>query len=219
MISNSGKAHLTKRQRLAAMWRRKAPLWSVLSLFSIIGVFLIILPAVALFDQAGITRELSRDIGIAFVTASLLGVSVDIFLKRGIARDAFEGAVGYILPLEVKEAVHTLARMTWFAEEFSLVVNLNLVEDDLIKATIKIRKMVRNIGDIPQPITSYIQVDEWGRRYQSEVISCEIKTASGKVVATFNKDEVQVIGSSFKGETDEYMVGSGELVELLAEGR
>jgi hypothetical protein len=209
----NGDATMLRRERIVEIWRKKWPLWLVLVIFFLLGILLIAVPAALNIERDfGITRE----IGVAFLTASLLGISVDIFLKRGIARDAFEGAVGYVLPAEIKEAVHSLAGIDWFAEEFSLTATLEIVEDDLIRATVKLRKVMRNITNMTQPIRSFIHVDEWGRSRKSEILECEVRTEARGVLEKLDPGSIKIIGSSIYGSTNEVRVGAGETVELLA---
>jgi hypothetical protein len=108
--------------------------------------------------------------------------------------------------------------LTWFAEEFSLTVDLAIIEDDLIKATIKVRKLVRNLSNIRHPIESFIHIDEWGHKYKSDIVDCEIRTQARGTIKKLDSEKTQIIGSSIRGTTGEIMVGPGELVELLAEG-
>jgi hypothetical protein len=79
-------------ERVLALWYRRWPLWAVLAIFFLFGVVLHIS-----FDSI-----IVHDVGTAFIIASLLGFSVDAYLKRDLAKDVFEGAVGYILPQKSK---------------------------------------------------------------------------------------------------------------------
>jgi hypothetical protein len=209
---------VTRLERLVELWQKKWPLWLVLTAFFFFGVLLIVVPSI---HHVEADFGISRDIGIAFLTASLLGISVDIFLKRGIAKDAFEGAVGYVLPVEIKEFVHSIAGIDWFAEEFSLSVDLAIIdkEKDVIKATIKVRKLMRNITNLPQPIKSFIWVDDWERdQHKSEIVECQIRNEARGVLETLDHTSIKKINSTLYGSTKEIRVGPGETVELLATG-
>jgi len=148
-------------------------------MFLIIGVLLMLVQAAGFFHE----------VGIAFLIASLLGFSIDFYLHRSIAKDAFEGAMGYFLPDDVKEAVRYLGGMDWFAEKFSLTIKLEL-EGELIKCTLKTRKYLRNISNITSDRKSNIHVDDWGHAKMAEVISCEARTAS--VVKYLNTKQLSV---------------------------
>jgi hypothetical protein len=211
--SQQGGRAVTKAERLVELWNKKWPLWLVLAAFFVLGLLCIVLPAV---HHVQADLGIMRDIGIALLIASLLGISVDIFLKRGIAKDAFEGAVGYVLPEKAKEAVHWLAGIDWFAEEFSLTVDLKIIKPDLIRTTIRVRKLMRNITNLSQPIKSFIHVDEWGREEKSDILGCEIRTEARGVLETLDPASIKRKNSSVYGSTREIRIGAGEAVELLA---
>ena len=136
--------------RLKRLWQQKRPLWVTLAIFFLVGSLLILL-----------TSGFLHEVGIAFLISALLGFSIDFYLRQNIARDAFEGAMGYFLPDEVKEAVRYIGGIEWFAEEFSLTVNLQKIDIGTIKCTIRTRKYLRNISNSTKSMKSNIHVDEW----------------------------------------------------------
>src|SRR5215475_1998699 len=161
---------------LKRFWKDRR-LWVVLIAFGAVGLALILIPA--LYDWRS-DHGVVKEIGIAFLTTAILGGTVHTYLERALAKDAFEGAVGYFLPPDVKEAVRFISGLHWFAEEFSWTVELDRDERhrDLIKATVHIRKKVKNITHSSRPIKSFIHVDEWGHKEKSKIIACEVHTSS-----------------------------------------
>jgi len=123
--------------------RKKWSLWATLVVFFVVGLLLIWIPE--LTPDHGVLKEVSKEIGIAFLTSAILGGSIHVYLERDIAKNAFEGAIGYFLPDDIKEAVRSISGIEWFAEEFSLSVEIQRSGDDLVGATIKIRRLLRNI--------------------------------------------------------------------------
>jgi hypothetical protein len=163
-----------------------------------------------------LTSGFFHEVGVALLISALLGFSIDFYLRRNIARDAFEGAMGYFLPDDVKEAVRYIGGIDWFAEEFSLTINLQRVEGgNTIKCTIRTRKYLKNISSGAKPMKSNIHIDEWDHTPKSEIISCTARTSS--VTKSLNFESVKRFDSSVYGETDEISVYSGEAIELLAE--
>jgi hypothetical protein len=197
------------------MWifAKNKPLWAVIIICGIVGIILIVLPCLGEWVRDyGVTKE----IGIAFLTASILGGTIHVYLERDIAKNAFEGAVGYFLPEDLKEAVHFISSVEWFAEEFSLTVDLEKDEHepDLIKATLNIRRYLKNITHRRLTIKSTIHVDDWGRRERSCITACEARTPSKTI--TFDPGTIKLEYSTVYAETAEIPVGAGECVELLA---
>jgi hypothetical protein len=190
---------------------KKWPLWATLVGFLFLGSILILLPALNDWHwDHGVVREF----GIAFLIAAILGGSIHLYLEQDIAKDAFEGAIGYFLPPDVKEAVRSISGIEWFAEEFSWTVELENFDTDLIKVTSKIRKYLKNITHSPLPIRSSAEVDEWKHSEKSYIVECELRTSSQTV--KFDPDKVQYNDSTLAAETGEVIIGAGEYVELLA---
>lgn len=163
------------------------------------------------YRETGVLHE----VGIALLISALLGGSIDFYLHRSIAKDAFEGAMGYFLPEEIKESVRFIGSMEWFAVEFSLTVQLEITEDDLVRCTLKTRKLLRNISSMTLPMRSNIHVDDWGHKKQAEIISCVVRAAA--VSKELKRDAIKRENSTVYGETDEIDVFDGETVECLAE--
>jgi hypothetical protein len=191
--------------RVQRLWFRKWPLWSILLMFLVIGALLV------LIEHDGFFHE----VGVAFLIAALLGFSIDFYLHRSIAKDAFEGAMGYFLPSDVKEAVKYISGIDWFAEEFSLVVKLERLPDDFIKCSLKVRKFLKNVSNDTNEINSYIHIDDWGHSLRAQVISCTIKTASAE--DKMIKERIDNSGYTRHGETKKLPVYPGNTVECLAE--
>jgi hypothetical protein len=175
----------------------------VLLTFFVIGLLLI--------QQAGFLH----DVGIASIIAAFLGFSIDTYLQQRIARDAFEGAMGYFLPGDLKEAVRYIGSIDWFAEEFSLTVKLEKLPDDLISCSIKVRKFMRNVSSTINEINGYIHIDDWGHSQKSYIVSCSIKTASSVDNAGQARHENN--GFTLHAETRKIAIYPGDAVECLAE--
>ena len=199
----------TKWQRLhrrrSWLWTRKHGLWIVLLLFLIVGILLILVQSKGFFHE----------VGIAAIIASFLGFSIDIYLQQRIARDAFEGAMGYFLPDDLKEAVRYIGAIDWFAEEFSLTIKLETLPDELVRCTIKVRKYLRNVSPYTNEINSYIHIDDWGHPQKSYLISCSIKTASVENNKMIERTDNN--GFTLHGETDKFSIYPRDAVECLAE--
>jgi hypothetical protein len=156
-----------------------------------------------------------HEIGVAMFIASILGFTIDTYLRQNIAKDAFGGAMGYFLPDDIKEAVRYLGATDWFAEEFSLTIKLERVQDDLVKCTIKIRKFLRNVSSATQKINSYIHIDEWSHSKSAYIVSCSVSTPAKKLEMTGSRTANN--GYTLHGETEYLSVYPGSTVETLGE--
>ena len=81
---------------LNRLWHQKRPLWVTLALFFLVGFLLILL-----------TSGFFHEVGVALLISALLGFSIDFYLRRNIARDAFEGAMGYFCRMTSKRLCGT----------------------------------------------------------------------------------------------------------------
>jgi hypothetical protein len=190
--------------RAWTLWNRKKSLWGVLFVIFLVGILLI-----------SATRGILNEIGSALIIASTLGFTIDTYLRENIVKDAFEGAMGYFLPDDIKEAVRYLASAEWFAEEFSLTIRLEEAEDEMVKCVIMIRKMLKNISGKTQSINSYINVDDWGFKHQSQIIACTIKTASD--IHEMHSSTTSNDGYRLHGTTKKLSVHPNNVVEALGE--
>src|SRR5205823_2616020 len=62
--------------------------------------------------EAGIWQEILRDFGIAFLSASVLGFTVHVWMESRIVRDVFRAAIGHVLPPELRDEVHWISSFT-----------------------------------------------------------------------------------------------------------
>ena len=193
------------------LWR-KWPLWMTLIGFALFGIALILLPVL---NEWSWDRGVVKEFGVAFLIAAILGGSIHVYLERDIAKDAFEGAIGYVLPPDVKEAVRFLSGLEWFAEEFSIIMKIERVDGDLVKATVKIRKFLRNITNISLPIKSTIHIDDWGHKEKSNILECELQSGSG-VTKRFDSEKIKYENMTVYAETEEVQIRPRETVTLLA---
>jgi len=189
------------------LWDQKKNLWVILSLSFIIGILLLLIaPASGFFHE----------IGFAAIIASFLGGTIDVYLQQRIAKDAFQGAIGYFLPEDLREAVRYIGSMEWFAEEFSLTIKLETLPNNLLKCTVKVRKFLRNVSHHTAEMSSYLHLDEWGHGDKSRIISCSVKTASSEDESL--EPELKDDGNTIHVETKLVPVYPGGEVECLAEG-
>jgi len=210
-----GGADMSRIGRALRAFIKHWPLWSALIACGILGLFLILVPAIYEWKwDHGVTR----DIGIALLTSAVLGATIHVYLERDIAKNAFEGAVGYFLPDDIKEAVRHLSRIDWFAEEFSWTVDIMRTSDpDIVKVTTQTRKFLRNITNGPLSIRSTIHIDDWGHTERSAITQCELRSAEIKKQMRPEQIEYKADTTVYSA-TDEVKIGPGETVELLATG-
>src|SRR5689334_1771136 len=61
--------------------------------------------SIVLHDLAPVWFVVLHDISVALVVAGILGLTIDRWLKRALAKDAFEASMGYALAPEMKNTL------------------------------------------------------------------------------------------------------------------
>jgi hypothetical protein len=102
------------------------------------------------------------ELGITFVIAALLGLTVDSALKTELVRDVFEAAFNYVLPGELKEEVARVINYRFLCKIHSVVVEVTEIDDDLVNVTMSFERHIYNITSDPQVFNPFVDIDEWG---------------------------------------------------------
>lgn len=133
----------------------------IMTIVVLIGILFIILPHYYPNVVTNIAGQLAKDVGIAFVVAGVLGVSVDQFLRRQLAEDAFKASIGYLLPDELKGEMEWIYSTHILCVEHNQTCELRKIDDDTCVIHVYILRKFRNISSSNEslPIVGY--ADEW----------------------------------------------------------
>jgi hypothetical protein len=145
----------------AEKWRFRELFWFYLALIgsAFFGLFLIYLSTQLPWE---LVKECVRDIGIAFVTAAILGVTIHIWLETNVVRDVFRAAVGHILPPELRDEVHWISSFKCLIYECRCTIDIEDIGDGVVKITEEIETEMRNITSKNQKIKRWFTKDDWG---------------------------------------------------------
>ncbi len=125
-------------------WRSNRSFALVLGGLAAGGVALIAIPRATL--GSGSLRDILVGLGTALLVASVLGATVDQWLKRRLLGDAFETLFGYLLPSVLREELNWLMHQTFVSERFELLLSLQEIpETELLAVGLEIRQDIRNI--------------------------------------------------------------------------
>jgi hypothetical protein len=170
----------------------KLPPWAVLTLFLILGLVLIFIPRVLDWQW---DRGIVSEIGIAFLVASILGFTIDRWLKAEIRRDVFLASIGHVLLPEFRDEVSRIVGYALICERHLLLVKIESIGDGLVRITSHVERTIRNRSAYPQTMRNVTHMDEWG--YQkagaSEIIECILEIDGVAIDANGpNKDAYSV---------------------------
>jgi hypothetical protein len=106
----------------------------------------------------------TREVGAGSITASILGLTVDTFLKGELLRDVFQAAFSYVLPEELRAEVHRVINYKFICKRSYTIVKITRLCDDLVKVEIMHERLIENITKYAESFLVEFQVDEWGFR-------------------------------------------------------
>jgi len=110
----------------------------------------------------GVLKECVRDVGIALVTAAVLGGTVHIWLETNIVRDVFRAAVGHILPPELRDEVHWISSFKCLTYKCTCTLDIEDIGDGIVKVTEEVDSELKNITTKNQKIKRLFTKDDWG---------------------------------------------------------
>lgn len=159
------------------------PPWAILAAIGAIGLGLLVAGNIgwgSWKDWPVWAHGLSRDIGIALLTTSVLGFTVDRWLKLDIAVDVFKAALGYVMPDDFRDEVRRISEYKLIAEKHSLIFDIQPLDQDTVQVIGMIEKTVRNISSESLPYYALVAIDEWGfTNAKSQILECEVRDEAG----------------------------------------
>jgi hypothetical protein len=177
-----------------------------------IGLVLIVLPASWPWWSVrdfGVTR----DVGIAVLSASILGFTIDRWLKAEIVSNVFEAAMGYVLPKEFRQEIQNIIGYKFICESHLMIVHIKEIDDGLVKVATSIERASRNISAFPESRTALAHIDEWGFKEKSQILECQITVEGHEPVRYRSTKSHQDM--SVSAETESVIVAPGQIVKVL----
>ena len=175
--------------------------------------------------QSSAPREFLFAFGGALVTAAVLGVSVDAWLKQRLVRDAFEATFGYLLPKVLRDELNWVYSLALVCSEFREDLELR-IEGDAVIAKFRIERRFENQGNHAlrgdeegvYGAMSDLAIDEWHRdEGRSEILSMGFRRGNNETSSKFSVERgaFDVVGSF----EDEIVLHPGESVLTWGEGQ
>ncbi len=156
-------------------------------------------------------RGVLRDIGIAILSASILGFTIDVWLKSEIVRDVFEAALGYVFRPEFREEIRRITGYKLLCDKHLLSITLEKIPDGRVRMTTGVERRIRNISADKQTLRGLIHVDEWGASEKSKILECHVLAEDGRQIAAFVSAE-ELPDQTLKAQTDEVEINPSRFV-------
>lgn len=193
----------------------KLPPWAVLVIIALGGTVFLIGGNVEWGiwgDKSDWAHGLARDVGIALATTAVLGFTVDRWLKLEIAVDVFKAALGYVLPEEFREEIRRISNYKWICEKHLLIVQIDRLDPDTVKATIMVERTIKNISSGVMSFQNVLDIDEFGfPNAKSEILECSLQDEAGN---TRESKETKHNGHWLHAETEEIKLPLGSRVTI-----
>jgi hypothetical protein len=95
----------------------------------------------------------------ALFVVALLAFTVDLFLKKQIAKDAFKASIG--LPGYLQDEMRAIYSNEIVCTSHSQDVKIELLSDDLVRMFVRVQRTIKNISNSAHRLVPSIWVDEW----------------------------------------------------------
>jgi hypothetical protein len=97
----------------------------------------------------------------ALFVVALLALTVDLFLKKQIAKDAFRASIGYILPGYLQDEMRAIYSNEIVCIAHSQDVKIESLPNDLVRMDVRVQRTLKNISNSAHHFVPSIWVDEW----------------------------------------------------------
>ncbi len=195
--------------------RGRLPYWAVLAILFVTGIAAIIIPA---WNEWRWDHGVTTEIGIALLISSVLGATIDRWMKSEIASDVFRAAIGYVLPEEFHSEIQKIISFKFMCEAHDMWYDIHRLDEDEGSVFVRVRteRRLRNITNEPQPQRASVHIDEWGFKQPSEIRRCEILDNGGNVLKKMTTIDKRP-DFSLKAETEEVTVAPGQTITQVVE--
>lgn len=129
----------------------------------VLGVSLLLLLASGLLGSDTVWKRLLENIGIALVTAFVIGAAIDLVLRTRISQDVFRAAFGYLFPAPIREEIHGIYELKLIAEEYEHEYEIMPLSVDPTKVVVRetITRVVKSLTGKEETFTPSLGIQEW----------------------------------------------------------
>ena len=146
--------------------RQELKFWGVLTVIATLGLGLIVI--VQFLPQTWVLRRLLlTSVGEASIVATILGLTVDRYLKgyliRKASQDVYKYLVGYNLPDEIKARIQALMGIALIRHNWEIAYRLTPIEGSSTEVPIDVTYSfeLENISNTIQKYTLRIQAEKY----------------------------------------------------------
>jgi hypothetical protein len=132
--------------------------------------------------------EVTKEIGVAFMVAAILGLTIDEASKNELIRNGFLAAFHYAFPAPLQKEILRIAAYRMICERHYWRVKIEKMDDECVRVTCELRRKIRNIGSSAVKVKPRIHTDDWGfAKERSEVFECKLEVEDGPTITANTK--------------------------------
>jgi len=123
------------------------PLWVIMVVILVLSLLGWVATDHAMETYEGLLLEMLRRLCEALAIASILGATIDGFLKMEIAKNVFEASLGYLLPEELKPELKWIYDQKIMCIESKQECHIKHLGNDKVELIIKTNRRFRNFSE------------------------------------------------------------------------
>jgi hypothetical protein len=186
----------------------------LLFMFLILGMGLIFIPLRFGVDYYGIPPELGKALIVAFV----LGITIEPWMRKAIAKDVFSAAFGYYMPQDFKDQIARIASHRIICTKHIMDVRIKELNSDEVQIIVTVERHFENIDTLPKLHRAMTWVDEWGSQQPSKITRCEIFGKSGVRSKKFEPRRIEYLPNlSFRATSPRMILFPKDTVGTIIE--
>jgi hypothetical protein len=136
--------------------------WALLLAVGVIGLVLMVISS---FLLSGISELLISEIGIAFVSAAIIGATVHLWMTDALRREVVKATLTAVLPPVFHTELLRLFDYDLLAETFSMLIEITTLEGtNAVRITVSIDRIIRNISTRKVSAHALAHLDDWGAK-------------------------------------------------------
>lgn len=150
-----GEEDMTTLKGLFARWEARAV--GIAAGLLLVGVVLLFVS----YFRSGLAGHILEGLGIAGITALILGISLDWVFRQRLTEDAFKASIGYLLPSELKDEMRWIYGHHILCTVWNQTIELSAIDSATMRLRVKTYRVLQNIGRTKATAHLGRAIDEW----------------------------------------------------------
>ena len=105
--------------------------------------------------------QLAEHIATAILIACILGLTIDLWLKKQLTEDVFSAAMGYELPEDLRKEVRYVYGNKLLCKHHQQNAEIVDLDNGFVSIIVGCERTFENIGETPQTLPLSVGIDEW----------------------------------------------------------